>query len=144
MRKRILIGILVLLPAALVAGGSLLSCSKVECGTGTHEEGGKCLANLENECGPGTYSSGGQCIPITGTPCGVNTKWNNDAGQCEGSGGGSGDGGVLMRGARWNKFLLEKPDSITALANIQLPGYFESGSIVVILRTEPIDASSST
>ena len=102
MRKTILIGILVLLPAALVGGLSLVSCTTVTCSTGTHEEGGKCVANLENECGPGTKSSGGQCIPVTGIPCGENTTWDGDAGLCKGTGGGTGDGGTgVMRGARW-------------------------------------------
>ncbi|MBI5482060.1 MAG: hypothetical protein HY906_24610 [Deltaproteobacteria bacterium] len=144
MRKTILIGILVLLPAALAGGVSLLSCSQVECGTGTHEEGGKCVANLENECGPGTYSTGGQCVPVTGSPCGPNTSWVVDdagVGLCHGS-ASAGDGGVNMRGARWNQFKMIKPESIATLANIQLPGYFADGTIVVILRTEPLDSAS--
>jgi hypothetical protein len=141
MRKTIVIGLMVLLPAILIGGVSLVSCTQLECSTGTHEEGGKCVANLENECGPGTYSSMGQCVPVPGTPCGLNTTWNYDAGQCEGS-ASAGDGGVLMRGARWNKFLMQKPESIATLANIQLPGYFADGTIVVILRSEPLDSAS--
>lgn len=145
MRKTILIGILVLLPAALVAGGSLVSCTDVTCGTGTHEAGGKCVASLPNTCGPGTYSWDGQCIPVEGSHCGPNTKWDNDAGLCVGVGGGTGDGGTptLTRGARWNKFELLKPESIAPLANIQLPGYFADGTIVVILRSEEIEGDAT-
>jgi hypothetical protein len=144
MRKTILIGILVLLPAALVAGGSLVSCADVTCGTGTHEEGGKCVASLPNTCGPGTYSTVGGCIPVGGSPCGPHTTWDNDAGICVGTGGGGGDiDGGVSSGARWDKFQLVKPEAITSLANIQLPGYFASGSIVVILRADPtVDEAS--
>ena len=141
MRKTILIGILVLLPAAIVGGASLLSCSQLECATGTHEEGGKCVANLPNECGPGTESSGGLCVVVP-NPCGPNTRWDGDASVCIGQGGGIPDGGTVMRGARWNQFLMIRPESIATLANIQLPGYFTSGTIVVIMRSEPMDSTS--
>jgi len=136
MRKRIVIGMLVLLPAVVLGGGALLSCSKVECGDGTHEENGKCIANSGNWCGPGTVSTGGRCETVP-NPCGPNTTYDGDAGVCVGTGGGTADGGVGMRGARWTSFLLDKPESIKTIANIQLPGYVKDGTIVVILRTTP-------
>jgi hypothetical protein len=140
MRKTILIGIVVLLPAAIVGGVSLASCSKLECSTGTHEEGGKCVANQESQCGPGTYSLSGRCLPIDGDPCGVNTKWNFDAGQCEGdSAGPVGD----LRGGRWTNVKMIKPESIATIANLQLPPQFADGTFVIILRTEPLVEGSS-
>jgi hypothetical protein len=136
MRKRIMIGMLVLLSTVFL-GAPLLSCSKLECGNGTHEENGKCVSNSDNWCGPGTVSQGGSCVVVP-NPCGPNTTYEGDGGICVGTGGGTvGDAGVQMRGARWYQFLMQKPESIATLANIQLPGYFKDGTIVVILRTEP-------
>jgi hypothetical protein len=144
MRKTTVIGILLLLPAAIVGGVSLLSCSRLECSTDTHEEGGKCVANLASTCGPGTYSSAGKCLPLVGSPCGANTSWDGDAGQCIGSGGGGGDGGTgAMHGARWTDIHLTKPESISPVGNSQLPGYFENGTIVILLRTEPLTPGSA-
>jgi hypothetical protein len=135
MRKTILIGFLVVLPAVIIGGASLASCSNVACGTGTHEEGGKCIANLESSCGEGTYSFGGRCIPVEGLVCGKNTSWNFDAGQCEGqSGGPVGE----LRGGRWTNVKMNKPTSIATIANLQLPPQFADGTFVIILRTVPL------
>jgi hypothetical protein len=140
MRKTILIGILVLFPAAVIGGASLASCSDVTCGTGTHEEGGKCVNNQESTCGAGTYSLGGRCIPTDGDPCGKNTVWNFDAGKCEGqSGGPVGE----LRGGRWTNVHMSKPESIATIANLQLPPQFADGTFVIILRTVPLEEGVS-
>jgi hypothetical protein len=138
MRKTILIGILVLLPAAILGGVSLVSCSSLDCGTGTHEESGKCVPNLPSTCGPGTYSSAGQCIRTEGTVCGPNTVLNVDAGVCEGTGGSGGNDGGVLQGGRWTNLKMNKPTSIATIANLQLPPLFADGTFVIILRTVPL------
>ena len=134
MRKQtILIGILVLLPAAILGGVSLISCSDLACGSGTHEERGKCISNLPSTCGEGTYSLEGRCVQIGGAICGANTTLDKDAGVCVG--GGSGPGPGELRGGRWTNVFMNKPASIATIANLQLPPQF---------ATEPVQGSTST
>ena len=137
--RKILIVTGCVLPFAVLFGSGLASCSSVKCGAQTHEENGACVANLPLACGGGTIAQSGKCVPATGNPCGPNTVWDADGGLCWGTGGsGGGDGGTVINTAvRWNQFSLVKPESIAVMANIQLPYYFQSGTIVVLLTYDP-------
>jgi hypothetical protein len=145
MRKNILIALVAVASAGLV-GGATLSCSSVKCGSLTHNEKGACVADQPLVCAGPLVASGGQCVLPDGGKalCGVNTVWDADSGQCEGIGGGTqedggagGDGGVQLPtvGMRWTGFLLNKPDAITTVANLQLPSYIQHGNIVIIMAS---------
>jgi hypothetical protein len=141
MRKDILIAMTVVAGAALAAGAAL-SCSSVKCGANTHEAGGVCVANPDPLCGPGTHYSAGSCIPNEpmSATCGKNTRFNYDSGVCEGTAGpvlGDGGAGELpSTGVRWTGFKLVDPSSIAPIANLQLPSYFATGGIVVLVATD--------
>jgi hypothetical protein len=141
-KKAILIGFLVLLPAAILSGASLVSCSDLACGAGTHEESGKCVSDLPSTCGEGTQSSGGACVVVPNV-CGENTRWDGDASACVGTGGSGGDGGQgALVGGRWTGIKMNKPESIATIANLQLPPLFADGTFVIILRTEPLSSTA--
>ncbi|HEY3359078.1 MAG TPA: hypothetical protein VGQ83_37860 [Polyangia bacterium] len=145
MRKSVLIGFLVIAPAALVGSGSLVSCSSLKCGDNTHEVGGKCVNNAVSPCGEGTVSHNGVCTRIGPEVCGENTKWDGDAGQCIGQGGGpvNPDGGTEVNAAaRWTSFVLAKPESIKDIANLQIPAYVADGTIVIMLKVFPATGDS--
>jgi len=66
---------------------------------------------------------------------------HGDASGCPVRDGGTGT--TVTVGARWTNISLTKPVDIAAVANIQLPGYFGTGSIVVILKALPLVGESS-
>jgi hypothetical protein len=124
--------LLVTVAVTAVVGAGLAACSSLACGDGTHEDNGSCVSNAPQPCGPGTVSSNGECIPLAGSPCGPNTSWEGDAGLCIGSATAPKD----LIGSRWTNFKLVDPTSIADLANIQLPGFFASRTIVILTYAE--------